>query len=110
MVVSPPCLGNPPSPACLLLNARDFELMVGLHVQNHSRSLGLRVTHDAPDCFAGPVSQRRNRHVPIGRKLMVMFVGHCSYLGIRSTRQTVYEVSLESPKAPGGSRGRDGTF
>jgi hypothetical protein len=88
-----------------LLNARDFELMVGLHVQNHSRSLGLRVTHDAPDCFAGPVSPLaaaafRSLHK---QKLMVMFVGHCSYLGI-------YEVSLESPKAPGGSRGRDGTF
>jgi hypothetical protein len=61
------------SSACVLLNARDFELMVGLHVQNHSRSLGLRVTHDAPDCFAGPVSQRRNRHVPIGRSSFLAF-------------------------------------
>jgi hypothetical protein len=83
-----------------LLNARDFELMVGLHVQNHSRSLGLRVTHDAPDCFAGrAASAFRSLHK---QKLMVIR-RHCSYLGI-------YEVSLESPKAPGGSRGRDGTF
>jgi hypothetical protein len=93
MVVSPPCL----------------------EIRRRLRSMGLRVMHMRPTALpalsrsvvivmcplAAPAFRSLHK-----QKLMVMFVGlvgHCSYLGI-------YEVSLESPKAPGGSRGRDATF